>query len=61
MSWLTRLLRRERLEAQLDAELRDHFERLVRDYMRAGASVQEARRRARLEFGGFDQVKELCR
>jgi hypothetical protein len=34
MNWLTRLLRRDRLETQLDAELRDHFERLVADYVR---------------------------
>ena len=61
MNWLNRLLRRDRLEAQLDAELRDHFERLVLDYMQEGASEPDARRRARLEFGGFDQVKELCR
>jgi putative ABC transport system permease protein len=61
MNWLTRLIRRERLEAQLDAELRDHFERLVLDYMQAGASERDARRQARLEFGGLDQVKEVCR
>ena len=61
MNWLTRLTRRERLEAQLDAELRDHFERLVLDYVRDGLSEPDARRQARLEFGGFDQVKELCR
>lgn len=61
MNWLTRLLRRDRLETQLDAELRDHFERLVLDYVREGLSEPEARRRARLEFGGLDQVKELCR
>ena len=61
MNWLTRLLRRERLETQLDAELRDHFERLVLDYVRDGLSEADARRRARLEFGGLDQVKELCR
>lgn len=61
MTWLTRLLRRDRLETQLDAELRDHFERLVVDYVRDGLSEPDARRRARLEFGGLDQVKELCR
>jgi predicted permease len=61
MTWLARLFRRERLETQLDAELRDHFERLVSDYMDEGLSADEARRRARLEFGGLDQVKELCR
>src|SRR5260370_22261256 len=48
-------------EAELDAELRDHVERQVADYMRAGISEPDARRRARLEFGGLDQVKELCR
>jgi hypothetical protein len=61
MNWLTRLLRHDRLETQLDAELRDHFERLVADFVRDGLHESEARRRARLEFGGFDQVKELCR
>lgn len=61
MTWLTRLLRREQLETQLDAELRDHFERLLLDYMREGLSERDARRRARFEFGGLDQVKELCR
>ncbi|MFA5910640.1 MAG: ABC transporter permease [Vicinamibacterales bacterium] len=61
MNWLTRLMRHERLEAQLDAELRDHFERLVLDYVRDGLSEPDARRRARLEFGGLDQVKEVCR
>jgi putative ABC transport system permease protein len=48
-------------EAKLDAELRDHLERQVADYMRAGMSEPEARRRTRLEFGGLDQVKEYCR
>jgi predicted permease len=61
MSWLTRLLRRGRLERQLDAELRDHLERQVADYVRDGMSEADARRRARLEFGGLDQIKELCR
>src|SRR5262245_45890500 len=61
MRWLERLLRRDRLERQLDAELRDHIERLVADYVAEGASEAEARRQAALEFGGLDQVKELCR
>jgi predicted permease len=61
MSWLARLLRRNRLEHQLDAELRDHFDRLVADGLAEGLSEDEARRRARLEFGGLDQIKEICR
>ena len=61
MTWWRRLISRDRLEAQLDAELRDHFERLVAEYRRAGRTEAEARRLARLEFGGLDQVKEACR
>jgi putative ABC transport system permease protein len=56
-----RLLRRDQVERELDAELRDHYERLVADYRRAGATEEDARRRARLEFGGVEQVKEECR
>ena len=61
MSWRRRLRRRDRLEAELDRELRDHVERQVADHLRAGLPEDEARRRARLEFGGLDQIKELCR
>ncbi|MGH9218092.1 MAG: ABC transporter permease, partial [Vicinamibacterales bacterium] len=61
MTWWRRLINRDRLEDQLDAELRDHFERLVTEYRQQGQAEAEARRRARLEFGGLDQVKEACR
>jgi putative ABC transport system permease protein len=61
MTWWRRLLQRERVERQLDAELRDHFERLVADYVQSGTTEPEARRRARLAFGGMEQVKDDCR
>src|SRR5687768_1003171 len=61
MTWWRRLIGRDRLEDQLDAELRDHFERLVADYRQQGHADGDARRLARLDFGGFDQVKEVCR
>jgi putative ABC transport system permease protein len=61
MTWWGRLLRRDRLERQLDAELRDHVDRMVADYVAEGMTEADARRRATLEFGGLDQVKELCR
>ncbi len=61
MSWWRRLRHRERLEGDLDRELRDHVERQVAEHVRAGLPEDEARRRARLEFGGLDQIKELCR
>jgi len=61
VSWWRRLRSRDRLEGELEAELRDHVERQVADHVRAGLPEREARRRARLDFGGLDQIKELCR
>jgi putative ABC transport system permease protein len=61
MGVLGRIFRRRRLEAQLDAELRDHIERQVADHVRAGIGESEARRRALASFGGLDQAKEYCR
>jgi len=61
MTWWQRLRSRDRLERELDAELRYHFDRQVDDNIRAGMSEQEARRLTRLDFGGDDQLKERCR
>ena len=61
MTWWQRLRQRDRMERELDAELRDHVERQVADHVRAGMSEQEAQRRARIEFGGIEQIKEICR
>ncbi|HUI40543.1 MAG TPA: ABC transporter permease, partial [Terriglobia bacterium] len=61
MRWYRRFFRRRLAETQLDAELRFHLQQQIRDYVSAGVAPEEARRRARLEFGGLDQVKEECR
>jgi putative ABC transport system permease protein len=61
MGWWARLLRREEAERELDAELRYDFDRRVADFMASGMTPDEARRSARLEFGGLDQIKERCR
>jgi hypothetical protein len=53
--------RKRTAESELNAELRYHFERLVRDSIAAGMEPEEARRLARLEFGGVEQIKEECR
>ena len=58
---LRALFRRRPMEAELDEELRTHLEQQVEKYVRAGVPREEAARRARLEFGGLDQVKEECR
>lgn len=57
MTWWQRLRNRDRLERELDAELRYHFDRHVEDNIRSGMPEAEARRMARLELGGEDQVK----
>jgi predicted permease len=61
MTWWARVLRRRRLETELDKELRDHIERQIADHIAGGRSAEEARRRARVDFGGLEQIKELCR
>ncbi len=58
---LRALFRRSSMEADLDHELRFHFEKEVAKYVQSGLSPEEARRRARLAFGGLDQVREDCR
>ena len=61
MSWLSRFLHKSRSENHLDKELRFHLERQIADFLAAGMSAEEARRRARLEFGGLERVKEEVR
>src|ERR1700691_3141207 len=58
---LRSLFRRNRVEAGLDDELRFHFEQQVKKSIGSGLTHAEAVRRARLFFGGMDQVKEECR
>src|SRR6185503_19182323 len=53
--------RRDRLEADLDRELRYDMDRRVDDMMKNGSSEAEARRQASIEFGGVAQVQEEVR
>ncbi len=55
------LFRRRRLENELDEELRSSFEMIVDRYVARGMPPVEARRAARLEFEGLEQVKENVR
>ncbi|MGC2287858.1 MAG: ABC transporter permease [Candidatus Acidiferrum sp.] len=57
-SWSRALFRRSRMESEMDAELRFHLETRAEDLMRSGVSREEAFRRARVEFGGIERVKE---
>jgi putative ABC transport system permease protein len=58
---LRTLMRHSAAENELDDELRFHLERQIDKYVKSGMSEAEAVRRARLEFGGLDQVKDNCR
>ncbi|MGB2590431.1 MAG: ABC transporter permease [Candidatus Acidiferrum sp.] len=61
MQWLRRLSHKEQAEKHLDAELRDHLKRQISDYIAAGMSAEEARRRANLDFGGLESIKQQSR
>jgi len=55
------LFRRERLNEDLDEELRAHIDFAIEDNLRSGLSEREARRAAMLAFGGVPQTKERYR
>jgi predicted permease len=61
VSRLRSLIRRTAVEGELDEELRFHLENQVVKYIQSGLTREQATRRARLEFGGFEQIKEDCR
>ena len=58
---LRALFRRNSMEAELDTELRAHIEQQTEKYIKSGMSPEEAARRARIELGGIEQIKEDVR
>lgn len=58
---LRALFRRSDMERELEEELRSHLEHETEKYMARGMSADEARRQARLAFGGTEQVRQECR
>jgi predicted permease len=68
MRWATKLRLRlrslfqgDRVEAELDEELRFHLDHLTEEHVAAGMAPADARRAALREMGGLDQRKEECR
>jgi predicted permease len=61
MNWWQRLLRREKMEEQLEKEMRFHLDAHAAELTARGFDPGEARRRARMALGGPEQVKEECR
>ena len=60
-AFFSALLHRSQAESELEEELRAHVERRAQDLERSGMTREEARRRARIEFGGGEKCKEECR
>lgn len=58
---LRAVFRRNEVESELDDELQSHFERHLEKSLSSGLSRPEALRRARLEVGGYEQLREDCR
>ena len=55
------LVHRDARESELSEELQFHIEMATQANVERGLALHEARRRALLEFGGVDQIKESCR
>ena len=60
-SCMRTLVQRMRAEREMDEEMRFHLDARTEQYVREGLTLAEARRRARLEFGGVDKAKEASR
>ena len=61
ISGLRALFRKERVEREMDEELRGYLDADVKEKMRSGMSHEEAMRAARVEMGSMDAVKEEIR
>lgn len=61
MSWWKSLFAKSPSEPQVNSELRFHIDELTDENIAKGMSPDEARRRAIVEFGGREQVKEELR
>ncbi len=55
------IFRRNRVEEELDAEMRDHLERQIQLHVSAGLSPTDARNAALQEFGNIALIEEQCR
>jgi putative ABC transport system permease protein len=58
---LRALFRRRAVESELDEELRFHLDKAAEAYVREGLTPEEAMRRARIDLGGVEAVKENVR
>src|ERR1700677_2179595 len=60
-STVENLFRKTRRDEDLDTEVRGYVDLLAEEKLRTGMKPEEARRAARIELGGVEQVKEQVR
>jgi putative ABC transport system permease protein len=60
-SLVRNLLRKPRIEKELDEEISSHVDLLTDEKIKEGMNSQDARRAARIELGGVEQIKENAR
>jgi putative ABC transport system permease protein len=58
---LSGLFHKERRDHELDAELESHLQMHIEDNLRAGMTLEEARRQALIKLGGVEATKERYR
>ena len=54
------LFQRSQINAEMEEELGSHIQHRADDLERSGLERAEAERRARIEFGGQERIKEEC-
>ncbi|WP_353072565.1 ABC transporter permease [Tunturiibacter gelidoferens] len=60
-SFVSTLFHRAEIDREIDEELRSHIQHRADDLERGGLPRAEAERRARIEFGGYQRLKEESR
>ena len=60
-SLVRNLLQKDRVDADLDEEIRSYASMAADEKRRAGLGAEDARRAALVELGGVEQVKEEVR
>jgi predicted permease len=60
-SFVSTLFHRTEIDHEIDEELRSHIQHRADDLERGGLPRAEAERRARIEFGGYQRLKEESR
>src|SRR5690348_16668172 len=59
--WFHGLFQRQKLDAEMDDEMRSHIEMRTQKNLDSGMNLEEARFAALRQFGWTESIKETCR